>query len=93
MKHKHFCQSCGMPLGDPKLAATEPDGSTNNDYCIYCYSNGTFTNPAITLEEMTAHVVNLMQQRKMEQNVIDLAVNSLPNLKRWDGQVHKVHIL
>jgi len=92
MKHKQFCQSCGMLLGEPQLAGTESDGSASTEFCIHCYDNGAFTKPDITLEEMTAHVVSLMQQKNMEQNVINLAVNSLPNLKRWDGQVHKVHI-
>lgn len=92
MKHKHVCQSCCMLLDDPKLTGTEQDGSSNADYCIYCYSNGKFTNPEITLEEMTAHVIDKMEQLKADEHVIALAVNSLPHLKRWDGQVHTVHI-
>ena len=29
-----FCQSCGMPLTDPDLLATEADGAKNADYCL-----------------------------------------------------------
>ena len=32
-----FCQSCGMPLMRIKDCGTNEDGSTNFDYCQYCY--------------------------------------------------------
>ncbi len=36
------CQCCGMPLNDDGLIARENDGSYNEDYCKWCYSNGDF---------------------------------------------------
>ena len=36
------CQCCGMPLEDATISK-EPDGSFNEDYCKWCYSDGTFT--------------------------------------------------
>ena len=39
---KQFCQSCGMPLSDVNKG-TNADGSQNNDFCIYCYKEGRFT--------------------------------------------------
>ena len=39
MKETKFCQSCAMPLADDILG-TNADGSTNPDYCKYCYKDG-----------------------------------------------------
>ena len=35
------CQCCGMPLEDATLSR-ETDGSFNEDYCKWCYADGTF---------------------------------------------------
>lgn len=36
------CQCCGMPLNDDTLISRENDGSYNEKYCKWCYSNGDF---------------------------------------------------
>jgi len=36
------CQCCGMPLNDDGMISKEPDGSFNEDYCKWCYSDGEF---------------------------------------------------
>ena len=36
-----ICQCCGMPLED-ETTAREPDGSLNEDYCKWCYTDGKF---------------------------------------------------
>ena len=36
------CQCCGMPLDDDGNIAKETDGSFNEDYCKWCYTNGEF---------------------------------------------------
>lgn len=38
-----ICQCCGMPLSEDSLISREPDGHFNEDYCKWCYSDGTFT--------------------------------------------------
>lgn len=83
MESKRICQSCSMPLSDPELSGTEKDGSRKKYYCKYCYQNGQFTQPYLTLEEMQAHVKNKMEEMKMDTDAINMAVSSLPNLKRW----------
>ena len=35
------CQCCGMPLEDA-TTSREPDGDFNEEYCKWCYSDGTF---------------------------------------------------
>ncbi len=36
------CQCCGMPLNEDSLISREPDGSYNEDYCKWCYTDGEF---------------------------------------------------
>ena len=36
------CQCCGMPLNEDGLISREPDGSYNEDYCKWCYTDGKF---------------------------------------------------
>lgn len=36
---KLICQCCGMPLDDESISR-EPDGSFNEDYCKWCYTDG-----------------------------------------------------
>ena len=37
-----ICQCCGMPLNEDSLISREDDGSYNEDYCKWCYTNGEF---------------------------------------------------
>lgn len=37
-----FCQCCGMPLDDASLGK-DKDGTLNEDYCQWCYADGTYT--------------------------------------------------
>ena len=36
------CQCCGMPLEDA-IISREKDGTLNEDYCQWCYADGTYT--------------------------------------------------
>jgi hypothetical protein len=83
MENKTFCQSCSMPLDKPELLGTEKDGSKSLEYCAYCYQNGAFINPNMTLPEIKTLVKRQMEKMKIDTGIIDMAVNSLPNLKRW----------
>jgi radical SAM superfamily enzyme len=83
MENKQFCQSCSMPLDKSELLGTEKDGSKSKEYCTYCYQNGAFINPGMSLTEMKSLVKEQMEKRKIDSNIIVMAVNSLPYLKRW----------
>ncbi|MBR5111680.1 MAG: helix-turn-helix domain-containing protein [Clostridia bacterium] len=37
-----YCQCCGMPLSEDDYISREPDGSFNEDYCKWCYTDGSF---------------------------------------------------
>ena len=41
-----------MPLTDENLLGTEKDGTKNHEYCKYCYQNGSFVNPDMTVDQM-----------------------------------------
>jgi hypothetical protein len=81
MENENFCQSCSMPLDH--MHGTEKDGSLSKEYCQYCYQNGAFVNPNMTMEEMKTIVKTEMEKRSIGQDLIDKAVNVLPYLKRW----------
>ena len=78
-----ICQSCCMPLADD-LYGTNADGTMNADYCKYCYMNGAFTAPDLTMEEMiTICIPYLVEQGVQEEDARDILESSLPELKRW----------
>ena len=83
MENEFFCQSCSMPLDNPELQGTEKDGSKSKEYCRYCYLQGEFTKPGMTLKEMIAQVLTQMEKMKIDSRATDMAISSLPNLKRW----------
>jgi hypothetical protein len=85
MDNVTFCQSCGMPLNKEEVKGTEKNGLKTDEYCKYCYENGTFKNPDMNLEDMKKNVQNQMKKMQLHENVIQKAVNILPALKRWQS--------
>lgn len=83
MEPKLFCQSCSMPIDDVQMRGTEKNGSTSTEYCSYCYTNGEFLNPKATLEEMKVIVKTEMEKQQIPDNIIQVALTTLPQLKRW----------
>lgn len=83
MANKHFCQSCSMPMDSPELWGTEKDGTKNSDYCKFCYVDGAYTNPGLTLEEMKEHMMKRMDKDKLPEDIVEEAISRLPFLKRW----------
>ncbi len=87
MEHK-FCQSCGMPLNDEVLG-TNTNGSKNEDYCMYCYKDGKFTNDC-TMDEMIEFCaqyvdeVNKNMPKPMTKDEYKQIMRQyFPTLKRW----------
>lgn len=72
-----------MPLEREEMLGTEKDGSKNHEYCKYCYQNGAFTDPTMTLEKMQALAVNEMQKQHIDNKIIEASLKMLPTLKRW----------
>lgn len=38
-----ICQCCGMPLEEDEILGREKDGTLNEEYCKWCYADGTYT--------------------------------------------------
>lgn len=83
MEPKIFCQSCTMPIDDPANRGTEKDGSKSEQYCKYCYQDGAFINPGMTLDEMKKIVTTQMHKLNLPESLIQQSLNYLPHLKRW----------
>lgn len=78
------CQSCSMPIDKDEIIGTNADGSKNNDYCIYCYKDGKFTDNLSTLEEYTEFSLQFAEQAGMTKEEMREHCNRvLPTLKRW----------
>ena len=72
-----------------RTKGTENDGSKNAEYCKYCYQNGAFVNPDMTLEQMQSLVIEKMDGNNLPEDIMEAAIARLPHLKRWN----KIHIL
>ena len=82
-KFENQCQSCGMPLKSGEESGTEANGSKSHKYCHFCYQNGQFTEPNVTLEEFKS--LNDERMKKAGVNFILrwLGKMQLPSLERW----------
>lgn len=56
-----------MPTAE--LLGTDQDGNKIEDYCVYCYENGAFKQPNITLQEMADICTGYMVEEGMDENV------------------------
>ncbi len=54
------CQCCGMPLNEDGMISRNPDGSFNEDYCKWCYTDGNFVykEKGDLLDFLVAHTPN-----------------------------------
>ena len=86
MDDKQRCQSCGMPLGDG-FEGTEADGSISQTYCTFCYQNGEFTRPMMTLVEMIKLSIDNMIQEVgySKEKATEVAKRVIPQLGRWQN--------
>lgn len=87
------CQSCGMPLKtgtemDKTFLGTAADGSPVNEYCKFCYQNGAFVEPTLTVADMIAKSVGHMTRvlKIPAEQAKAAATDVIPKLKRWEKQ-------
>ncbi len=79
---KLICQCCGMPLEDDAILSREPDGTINEDYCKWCYTDGEFVYKS--LEEITDFLVKRLSSDKWpEAEARAFFEAELPRLKHW----------
>lgn len=83
-----YCQSCGMPMDKEELFGSNQDGSKNEDYCVYCYKSGSFTED-VTMQEMIE--ISLMHMKELFEDDENYNAQEaeaqmqkfFPTLKRW----------
>ncbi len=79
-----ICQSCGMPLTRDEGFGTNCDGGKNEEYCLFCFVDGHFTDEGITLEQKIAKNVQIATGMDIpEAQARQMAERVLPTLKRW----------
>ena len=78
-----YCQCCGMPLTEDGMISKEPDGSFNEDYCTWCYANGTFVyaSKEALLDFLLQHAPNPANQPEPQRRA--LYDGYLSQLKHW----------
>lgn len=77
-----------MPL-TPEILGTNADGTQNEEYCIYCYKDGAFTDD-LTMKEMVESCAQFVDEynKNTGQNLTQEELKSMlrqfyPTLKRW----------
>jgi hypothetical protein len=79
-----FCQSCGMPMNkDPKKGGSEADGTLSPKYCSYCYTEGKFTKPDMTADQMKNLVKGKMKEMGFPGFTHWFFTMNIPKLERW----------
>ncbi|KAI7263025.1 hypothetical protein KC345_g9269 [Hortaea werneckii] len=74
-----------MPVAETELQGSDKDGHKTEEYCIYCYENGEFKQPDITLQEMTDLCAGYLVEEGMDEAAArQMLGGSLPLLKRWN---------
>lgn len=82
---KTFCQSCGMDMAYGTFGKNA-DGTTSADYCSYCFIDGAFNSPNITLQGMIDTCAPILVDAKAFATVeaaTEMLSKHLPTLKRW----------
>ncbi len=76
-----ICQCCGMPLNDEILSRNR-DGSINEDYCQWCYADGTYTysNMDDLIDVSVRHMTN---ENFSEEQARSYMKQILPKLDYW----------
>jgi hypothetical protein len=73
-----------MPLSkDEKGGGSEADGTKSIKYCSYCYQDGKFTAPDMTVDEMKTLVKEKLKEMKFPGFLAGLCAKGIPKLERW----------
>jgi len=75
------CQCCGMPLEDAILSR-EKDGAINEDYCQWCYADGTYTYSDMD-DLIDVSVRHMVSEGIEEKQAREYLKQTLPQLDYW----------
>ena len=77
-----ICQCCGMPLTEDEVISKESDGSFNENYCRWCYADGTYTYS--DMDELIDVCVGQMSNKDFpEEQARTYLQQLLPTLDYW----------
>ena len=79
--HPLICQCCGMPLDDGILSRNK-DGTLNDDYCQWCYADGTYTYHNMD-DLIDVCVQNMVGENFTEAQARAYLKETLPKLDYW----------
>ena len=79
--HPLVCQCCGMPLDDSILGRNR-DGSLNEEYCQWCYADGTYTYSNMD-ELIKICIPQMVKQGFTEDQAREYMKQKLPTLDYW----------
>ena len=79
--NKLICQCCGMPLED-EIIGKDKDGFLNEEYCKWCYADGTFTYSNMD-DLIEVCVKNMVNDNISEEQAREYLQQTLPTLNYW----------
>ena len=79
--HELICQCCGMPLEDAIIGRNR-DGSLNEDYCQWCYADGTYTYSSMD-DLIDVCVGHMAGEGFTEEQARAYLKQKLPTLNYW----------
>ena len=79
------CQSCGIPIKHSTEFGRTASGAMDIRYCAYCLEKGEFTDPEMTVEEMTERVAStLAKKERIEiEEAKEKVSGIIASLDRW----------
>ena len=82
-----ICQCCGMPLDDISISK-ETDGTFNEEYCKWCYTDGKFIYKSLDelIDFLAEHMAN---ENYTEQQVREYLRAQLVKLNYWKTKNNK----
>ena len=79
---KLICQCCGMPIDDDSILGRDKDGALNEEYCKWCYADGTYTYNDMD-ELIDVCVKNMVNENFTEEQARSYLKDMLPKLDYW----------
>ena len=80
---KLICQCCGMPIDDDSILGRDKDGTLNEEYCKWCYADGTYTYNDMD-ELIDVCVKNMVNENFTEEQARSYLNEMLPKLDYWN---------
>ena len=73
-----------MPMEEDSILSREPDGTINEDFCQWCYTDGAFTYP--TMESLIDYLSRTFSSEQWPEDAARAYyAEALPKLAHWQG--------